>query len=331
VPVDEALWGLGCSLAAVVAALGVAAVAAARGHRWWPSDDAPALGMLLVAGALAAMTRTRELTPEMLVGLIGIAAVSRGVGASGFQGWRCPPARAPLAAAPFAWLLAVDASSVGWVRALVFGVIAVGCVAAARTETEWGATGLTPVLYGLAAAGVFGAVPDTEEAAALLGASVPVALLAWPLGRARLGSAGAGTATALLVWVVAIGGRGRTPSVVGAAACLGLLVSLSVGAWLARRWAGRPHETIRSPAVPSPWPPELRPSEALALVASHAGLVAVASRVAGISPHLWVAVPVALAATAAAVGVGVRLARQRPSTTAEPRALTGGPAGARRP
>ena len=180
----------------------------------------------------------------------------------------------------------------------------VGAVTASRTDASWGNTGLTPVLYAITAFGVFAAVPDTEEAAALLGASVPAALCGWPLGRARLGLAGAAGATALMVWVSAVGGRGRPPSIVGAIACLGLLATLPAGRWLADRWAGRT-SCARDPTILLP----------VLVLAAHTTTVAVASRVAGISTELRVAVPTAAGTTIAALAASVWLAghRWRPS------------------
>ena len=203
-----------------------------------PRTGAPVTGVLMAAAALWVIGQWRAPTPAMLVGLAGVAGIAA---ASRLPGWPRPALTAPLAAIPFAGLLALapGVPSIGWVRALVVGGVAAGAMAAARTDASWGATGLTPVLYAITAFGVFAAVPDTEEAAVLLGASVPAALCGWPLGRARLGPAGAAGAAALMVWVSAVGGRGRLPSIVGAVACLGLLATLPAGRWLADRWLGR--------------------------------------------------------------------------------------------
>ena len=67
------------------------------------------------------------------------------------------------------------------------------------TERSWG-----PGLWLVTAAGVFAAVPDTVEALVLLGASIPVALLGWPLRLVRIGP-GAYPLVAVFVWVVAWG------------------------------------------------------------------------------------------------------------------------------
>jgi hypothetical protein len=297
-------------LAAGGAALAVALVLAATGtmpRRREPADagpppprsEAPVTGLLMAAAALWVIGQWRAPTPAMLVGLAGVAGVAA---ASRLPGWPRPALTAPLAAMPFAGLLALapGVPSTGWVRALVVGGVAAGAMAAARTDAMWDATGLTPVLYAITAFGVFAAVPDTEEAAVLLGASVPAVLCGWPLGRARLGPAGAAGAAALMVWVSAVGGRGRLPSIVGAVACLGLLVTLPAGRWLADRWLGR---TVCA-GDPAVLPPVL-------VLAAQAATVAVASRVAGISSELRVAVPTAVGITIAALAASAWLTGHR--------------------
>jgi hypothetical protein len=253
----------------------------------------------MAAAALWVIGQWRAPTPAMLVGLAGVAGIAA---ASRLRGWPQPALTAPLAAVPFAGLLAhaPGVPSTGWVRALVVGGVAVGAMAAARTDASWGATGITPVLYVITAFGVFAAVPDTEEAAVLLGASVPAALCGWPLGRARLGPAGAAGVAALMVWVSAVGGRGRLPSIVGAVACLGLLATLPFGRWLADRWLGRTG-CAGDPAVPPP----------VLVLAAQAATVAVASRVAGITSELRVAVPTAVGITIAALAASTWLTGHR--------------------
>ena len=295
-PVEELLRGV---VAGIVAVGLVLAVTTAGRQRGSSSRLPPAIGLPITVAALAAIGVSRAPTASVAVGLTGITAA-----AALAAGW--PGGRRVLAAAgllltvPFAWLLAVDASSVVWVRAVVTGAATVGPIATARTDVDLGPTGLTPALYAVSTAGVFAAVPNTEEAAALLGASVPGALAGWPLGRARLGRVGAAGATALLMWVTADGSLGREPAVVGGVACLGLLATLPAGRWLAtyvrlRRWAPR------ALMIGGPLP----------TLVVHAAVVGVASRVAGTSSELRVAVPVATATAVFALLVSTVLAVHR--------------------
>jgi hypothetical protein len=300
-PLEEFLWGFEAGVVALALAAGLAAVVMCARPA---ADRAPVTGVLMGVAALLAIAPSHALAPGALLGLAGVTAVA---GLAAGRRWAMgtvSPLPAAFLAVPFAWLLATDASSIGWVRAVVLGSAAAGAVGAARTEVEWSRTGLTPVLYVVSAGGVFAAVPNTQEAAALLGASVPGALVGWPLWRGSLGGAGGGGAAALLVWVAAIGALGREPALLGAVACLGMLATLPTGRWLAGRWSGpRMHHRRRPIAAPLP------------ILVVHVVVVAVASRVAGVSHELRVAVPVAVAATVSSLLASVWLQR---GTTSDP-------------
>jgi hypothetical protein len=267
-PLDELVSGLAAGALALVAA-----TVQSRRH----SHAVPVAGLVMTAAALVAIGRTWSVVPGALLGLVGLAVTLSWLDRSRPH---CAPsfALAVVLVAPFAAVLAVDASPTGWVRGLVGVAVVLGAPAASRTEAAWGDAGLPPVLYAITAAGVFAAVPDTEQAAVLLG------------------PAGAGAAVALLVWVAAVGGRGREPSIVGAVACLGLLATLPVGGWRARR-------TGRTGAVPQ--------HVAVLVVGVHLAVVAGASRVAGTSSDLDVAAPVAAATVAAALAAGAWLGGTR--------------------
>lgn len=294
-PIEEFLRGLPAGVAAVGIALIAEAVAGRlRSHAY----HAPVVGLPLAVAALLVIVPSRAPTAGVLVGLIGVTAAATMAVSWPRVDHRAQGVRSLVLAAPFAWLLAIDASSVGWVRGVVVVAGTVGPVAATRTDIQWGPTGITPTLYAVSVAGVFAAVPNTKAAAALLGASVPATAVAWPLGRSRLGGPGAASATALLVWIAAVGSLGREPAIFGAVACLGLLVTLPAGRWLADRWM--------SPRWPTPGRAFVGPLPALVL---HTGLVAVASRVAGISSELRVAAPVATATVLAALVASTVLQR----------------------
>jgi hypothetical protein len=289
-PIEEFLWGLAAGVVAMLLAVGVAALAGRLRSRGAPQL---ATGLPMVAAALVAIRPSHTPTLGVLVGLVGVIAVV--IVATRTRADTARPLMILLVAPVFAWLLAIDASSVAWVRAAVVAGATIGSLAVARTDVEWGATGVTPALYAISAAGVFAAVPNTREAAALLGASMPGAACGWPLYRARLGGAGGAGATALLVWVAAVGALGREPSVVGAIACLGLLAALPAGPWLAERWIGPTIRRLRVADAPAP------------MLVIQTVVVALASRVAGISSELRVAIPVAAAALAGALFASVWL------------------------
>jgi hypothetical protein len=299
-PVDEFLRGLAAGVAAVGVTLIVATVA---GRFRLGGYLAPIVGLPMAAAALVAIDPPRALTAGVLVGLIGVTAAAAMPWSP--VGRRVAVVSSLVLAMPFAWLLAIDASPVGWVRAVVMVGATAGPAAAAHTDVAWGPTGITPALYAVSAAGVFAAVPNTKAAAALLGVSVAAAAAGWPLGRARLGRAGAASVAALLVWVAAVGSLGREPAIVGAVACLGLLVTLPAGRRLGASCTRRRPSRLQ-PAV-----------GALSALAAHTAVVAMASRVAGISSELRVAAPVASLTMLAALVISIMLPRS-PASAAVP-------------
>ncbi len=244
----------------------------------------PISGIVMSAVALVAIAARGSLPGSVVVAVAAIALIC------GLP--QVSTAVAAVLAAPFAWIIAIDTSSTTWIRFAVLVAASLGSLACSRADEVWAHEAVSPGLLFGSSCGVFLAVPDTEEAVVLVGAAALAALAGWPLRLATLGRAGAGSACALLVWVVAIGGRGRTPSIVGGLACLGVLVWLAVVPWLRSR-VGRTaaHQRLTGGR------------QILALVAVQAGVVLVASRVAGVSDDLgFAAVVGAFTALAALVG-----------------------------
>jgi hypothetical protein len=161
----------------------------------------------------------------------------------------------------------------GWIR-VVAAVVALGGGVLA-VEADRRAPRLVPVLLAFGAVGVYVCVPDTEGPKVALGALVAAAVIGLePRLRHRCGVA---AAVGLFVWVTAVGGLGRAGSVVGGLACLGVVLLIPI---------------VRSPTTS-------RFAVALLLVVQ-AGLVAYASRGAGLEQSAWVALGLAAAAYAVA-------------------------------
>lgn len=275
-PTAELTTGLLSGLAAVVVVLAVRA-----SGRTGP-DPTELGGVAVVVAALCAIAIVRPVPLAVVAGVAGVGAVSaRSIARRGLP-WSVA------LTVPFALLLAVDASSTGWIRAAVVVAASLGAAFVGRADESLGLPGMGLTLLAISAAGVFAAVPDTEEAAALLGACALVAVLGWPVGLARLGPSGGAAATALLTWVVAVGGRGRPPSIVGGLVCLGLLAAAPAACWLGRR-----------PRVPG------RGARPMAVLGAHGLAVLVASRGAGIRHELPTAVALALVSTAIAIAGAV--------------------------
>ncbi|MEO1063535.1 MAG: hypothetical protein AAFZ07_19130 [Actinomycetota bacterium] len=138
--------------------------------------------------------------------------------------------------------------------------------------------GLFPVLLAITVAGTWATVPDTEEATALLGAAIVVALVSV---RARLRAERVGTVLALVAVLATIGfgGVARDGAVVGATVAL---LSLAA-APLVERWTSH-----RAPT--------------LAVVLVHVAVVAVATRIGGVRTAAAPAAVIGLAGLALGIG-----------------------------
>jgi hypothetical protein len=112
----------------------------------------------------------------------------------------------------------------------------IGVAAALRDfDAANGRKGAQWLLFAVAAAGVYLAVPDTELARVFLGVAIPFILVSVPLPTAGFGPAGSAALAGVFAWVVFVGGRGRPGSVVGGLAAIGLLAAEPLG----RRFVGR--------------------------------------------------------------------------------------------
>ncbi len=268
--------GLAAGVLATGATLGWRAVADRRQRAGIPPSEAgeprPAggVGIAIVAavvGAAAWLGPRRagaDLGPAVVAGLALLwlsGAVLR----------REPRPRsvvvATLGAFPGAALLAVGTTDApAWALALlVLGTVVAGTTTA-DVDRRYGPTGVPALAFLLALGGMYATLPDTELARIALGAALPVTLLAWPFGIARLGPGGSVAVTGLFLWIAVTDGSGRWGSAVGAAACLGVLLAEPVGRALA---AGR-----RAPAAR-----ELPP---VVLLGIQVLLVAWGARVAGL-------------------------------------------------
>lgn len=217
--------------------------------------------------------------------LLGGAGVLAGLlGRSAF--WTLPLA---LVAAS---VLAAEFDALAGYAVLLAVVAAVSAPGVFDVDRQW--PGLAPTLVAVSAGGIYATVPDTEVALVVLGAYAPLAVLGWPLRAAALGPLAPALIVPLL-WAVAAGGSPRPASLVGGAACVGLL---AVEPWW--RWARRSAGSLR------PYAMEI-------LVVVHVAAVLVASRLAGLQTEVTAAAVLAGAAlmTAAVVAPAVSSTRRR--------------------
>ncbi len=175
-----------------------------------PDDVLIALGLLWVAGTIAALTPV-----AWLVG--------------------------PLAAIPGAVMLA-DANAGladGWVPvAMVIGTVLIGATAA-DFDRRTARFGLGPLLLFTAVAGIYVTVPDTELMRAVMGVGLALVFLAWPYAAAALGGGGAYAAVGILLWITPIDGIGRSGSIIGAIGAFALLFGEPIGRVIARELESR--------------------------------------------------------------------------------------------
>jgi hypothetical protein len=291
--VPEFRTGLAVGAVAAIVVLLCSYVASRR-----RASPLPLAGVALAVAALVGFDRVASAPARLVVGVVATGAVVAICAARSWPAWL-----AALAVAPFAYVVAHQAEFADptWLPWLLLVAVPVGAAGAMAFETIEGGLCVTPALLAISAAGVYWAVPDTELPACLLGAALLIAVVAWPLRRASAGRAGAAASVVPLFWAAAVGGLGRPASIVGATACLGLLVGLPVAHALSRR--------SNSPSALSGAP------RAVALLLAHGVLVAVASRAAGTRTGVHAAVVIAAIVGVASIVVGAAFI-----TTEEPSA-----------
>lgn len=283
IPFRETEFLVGAGLGLCASLIGVAAALIAQ--RWRPL---PIAGLLFGVAGVVALGQAARLRPNLVLpeGLVvGLAALAAaGVIADIL---RAPPL--------LAWLLALPGAleivrrgelvDVRWVRYLAVAIAVLGGSVLADFDRRWRRTGATPVLVAVSAVGLFYTLPDVEEAMVFLGVALGIALLGWPWPLASLGRPGSFVVAGFLAWTVVAGGYGRQSSIIGGAACLGLLVVEPLARTIGLAFRGRQVATLVG---------HVRRSNVPAAVLLHLGLVYVASRVAGLRTTVAPAAVIAL-------------------------------------
>jgi hypothetical protein len=181
----------------------------------------PVVGILIAVAMVGTLLRLQEQIDAELPALLAIFAGALLTRIRGIATWAQPLLVAPGAI----WLAQVTpVTELTWVRVMIAVMIPLAGFLITDFEERHAGMGLGVVFFTIAVLGMFAAVPDTEWAVALLAVSVPVTFLAWPNVAASLGREGAYLAVAVFLLVTAQGGPARPPSIIGSAACLGLLL-----------------------------------------------------------------------------------------------------------
>jgi hypothetical protein len=275
-----------------VAVGAVAALALLAGSFALPRRAGPSFalaGVAMAAGALVGFGRVASAPSRLVIGVVGTGVVVACCAA-----WARPAWVAAIGVLPFAYAVAQapELTKPHWLASLLLVAIPVGAAGAMAFETLEGRECVTPVLLAITAAGVYWAVPDTELPGCLLGVALPIAFVSWPLLRAAAGRAGAAASIVPVFWAASVGGLGRPASIVGATACLGLLVGLPVAHALADLLGA-----ARTTPAFGGWRP-------IALIAAHTVLVGIASRAAGTRDEVHAAVLIAVLVGIASVVIG---------------------------
>jgi hypothetical protein len=244
------------------------------------------LGVALSGATVAALAlRTDALAPPgwAIVGLV-MLAIAGG----------CTPgklARGIALAMPGAALVgfAGHLDRPGWMATAAAAAIVVAAPLVADAAARWVCWDAGPLAFAISALGVYGCVPDTEEALVLLVVALGAAVVSCLPRFRRLGAAGATACVGVLVWIAALDARGRPSAFVGAVTALGLLLWEPLGVYV-RAWTGRrPRVSGRGAQV--------------VIIVGHAALAAYASRVVGLTHAVGTAL--VLAVPGALVGIAI--------------------------
>jgi hypothetical protein len=213
----EFVAGLVFGTGALILAVASGLLLRRRGDHPLPAGDA----LLALAAILALPVATS--VPTRLWWGIGLLVVGGLVA----QIWPFLAPLGPALAAPGAWVVSSESvvPEAGWVRWFVFVTIVAAVPLVSRFVTELRTGTWTPMMFAIFSLGIFISVPDTEESLILLGASLPLALLSFPGSRAGFGVSGLYASLGLALWVIVQGGVGRPAAIIGASACLGLLLA----------------------------------------------------------------------------------------------------------
>jgi hypothetical protein len=299
--------GLVAGVAALVVGALVVAARRARGPR--TARPGGIVGPAVVVATLAAFGGLGRFAEVGSVPARVVCALA-GLWLAGEIGSRTArPVGAALALIAGVGLVDPSANSAIWIIAIVVLGPALAGSAVADFDRRASPSGLGPQLLLISIVGLYATVPDTELVLVLLGAMLPITLLAWPQVFARVGSGGAYAAIGLFLWISTIEGAGRPGSIVGAVATLALLVAEPVGRFVASR--AHADRLLECPTVG-----RLR---AGGFVVMQLLLAAYAARVAGRVDDPIVALVLALPGVAIGVAVGSRASLGPPRARTRPR------------
>jgi hypothetical protein len=268
-------------------------VAAAGGLCLWVfKRPAPIAGLVVPIAFANGVKHWVGLPSNVTEGLLLLAGAGLVAGVLA-SWWRPLALTGVLLAIPGAALLTSNTGlpDVSWVAPLVVVSTVLGGTLVADFDRRYAKRGWPVVMLAVSVVGVYFTVPDTERALVLLGASLPLVLLGWPIAIASLGSVGAYPAVGAIAWTAAFEGRGRHTAIIAGVACLGLFVAEP----LTRALQG--FKSTVFAALPKTW------WMAIPVALVHLVLVFVASRIAGLRTDVSQAVLISVMALISAIAV----------------------------
>jgi hypothetical protein len=281
--------GLVAGLVGVALILAIALILRRRVYGW---------GLIFAVAVVVALSRRIEIDDEILIRLSALAATGLLVDVAGALRWR------------WRWVLITTGWALAAVAAVWFGAgigisgpswidygLPLTIIGFGFGLWAWGRlpeVGVVGLLAGLAIAGAWVTVPETDLFVVLLGVALPMGLITlWPLS-ARPSAAGALALAGVFAWMVLYGGIPRPWTV---AASWALVASIPVMAALIHRGMGRPGRLVT--------------------LLIHFVYVAIVSRVADYTDSVSLVV-VWSAVALVAVGVAVVLLPERPMVRSDP-------------
>lgn len=196
-------------------------------------------GLLMTATTLWILTSVRSIPYEVWIGALSLALAGEIVR-------QVPKLRllSPLLALPGAILIAhlgnlpgggLEGDWPGWIPSVIVAAIAFGAPLVGEVDRAYRTRDLALPMLGITAFAAYTCVPDTEEIVLLAAVYLLVGVLGWFHRTLILGPSGAWAATGILLWTIAVGGRGREGAIIGAIACFGLFVAEPFGRWFSGR------------------------------------------------------------------------------------------------
>ncbi len=244
-------------------------------------------GVAFCLGAVSTSLATDGRVDGTVAMIIGLPLLAAAGAATRARRWRFAARTLVLLPGAAVVGIGVAAESGWWMAPILVGFVLLGAAAITDPRTPPSFDSVGPILLAITLLGIYACVPETEDAAIVLGVALPLVLVAWPVRAVELGRGGSAACVGVMAWLAGAGGSARHGSVIGALACIGLLGSVPLLAALDRRF-GPTRASSLSLEVPTQ----------VVLLVVDLFVVAICSRVAGRQSSVWTSGLIAIVALA---------------------------------